>query len=239
MWKRISVFITPAGFAANDVQPELSKRVKAAPMPPSPSTLEIFTDCTCPWCYFMSGRIARLKKAYHIQVRRRMFPFHADTPAEGISLSACFTDDPLVVRERMQNLTEAAKGLGLPFNPPEMIYNSRFAQELGLWAESKGKGDAFLEALYVAYFVDSRNIAKISVLSELAASVGLPGDDVESVIKAGTFKHRVDRDWAMAEEMNIMVLPTFVVNQNRLVGAQPYHKLERLMEQNGVLKKKG
>ena len=207
-------------------------------MSSSLSTLEIFTDCTCPWCYFMSGRIARLKEAYHIQIRRRMFPFHADTPKEGVSLSAFFTDDPLVVRERMHNLTEAAKALGLPFNAPEMIYNSRSAQELGLWAESKGKGDAFLKALYAAYFVNSRNIAEISVLSELAASVGLPADDVEGVIRAGTFKKRVDRDWALAGEMNILVLPTFVVNQNRLVGAQPYHKLQRFMAQNGVLTKK-
>jgi predicted DsbA family dithiol-disulfide isomerase len=206
-------------------------------MPSSLSTLDIFTDCTCPWCYFMSGRIAQLKEEYLIQIRRRMFPFRADTPKEGISVSACFSDDPLVIEERMRNLTEAAQSLDLPFNAPGMIYNSRSAQELGLWAESKGRGDAFLKALYKAYFVDSKNIAEISVLSELAASVGLPSQDVEGILKAGTFKDRVDQDWATAEEMNILVLPTFVVNRNRLVGAQPYHKLQRLMEKSGVSKK--
>ncbi len=208
-------------------------------MPSPPPTLEIFTDCTCPWCYFMSGRIARLKKEYHIQVRRRMFPFRSDTPEDGLSLDACFSDDPLVVKERMRNLKETAETMGLPFGSPEMIYNSRSAQELGLWAESKGTGDAFLRALYVAYFVDARNIAKISVLSEIAASVGLPAENVDEVIKAGTFKERVDRDWAMAEELNILVLPTFVVNGDRLVGAQPYHKLQRLIEKNGVVTKRG
>ena len=208
-------------------------------MPSSPETLEIFTDCTCPWCYFMSGRIAQLKKEYNIQIRRRMFPFRSDTPKEGLSLGACFSDDPLVVSERMRNLKETAEALGLPFGSPEMIYNSRSAQELGLWAETKGKGDAFLQALYVAYFVNSKNIAKISVLFETAASVGLPAENVDKVIKAGTFKEQVDRDWAMAAEMNILVLPTFVLNGDRLVGAQPYHKLQRLMEKSGVVTKKG
>jgi predicted DsbA family dithiol-disulfide isomerase len=204
-------------------------------MPSSPATLEIFTDCTCPWCYFMSGRIVQLKKEYNIQIRRRMFPFRSDTPKDGLSLIASFSDDPLVVNERMRNLKETAEALGLPFGSPEMIYNSRSAQELGLWAETRGKGDAFLQALYVAYFVDSRNIAKISVLFETAASVGLPSENVDKVIKAGIFKERVDHDWAMAEEMNILVLPTFVINGDRLVGAQPYRKLQRLVEKNGVV----
>ena len=208
-------------------------------MPPSPAILEIFTDCTCPWCYFMSGRIARLTKEYDIEIRRRMFPFRADTPKEGLSLTACFSDDPLVVKERMRNLEEAAESLGLPFVPPEMIYNSRSAQELGVWAESKGKGDAFLKSLYIAYFVDSRNIAKISVLSELAASVGLPAEDVDRVFRAGTYKDPVDRDWALAEQLNILVLPTFLIKGERLVGAQPYHKLQRLLEKAGVEKRKG
>ena len=208
-------------------------------MPSSPPTLEIFTDCTCPWCYFMSGRIARLKKEYHIQIRRRMFPFRSDTPQDGLSLAACFSDDPLVVKERMRSLKETAEAMGLPFGSPEMIYNSRSAQELGLWAESKGRGDVFLQALYVAYFVDSRNIAKISVLSDVAVSVGLPAEEVAKVLKAGAFKEPVDQDWAMAKEMNILVLPTFMLNRDRLVGAQPYHKLQRLMEKSGAVTKRG
>ena len=168
-----------------------------------------------------------------------MFPFHSDTPEDGLSLDACFSDDPLVVKERMRNLKETAEAMGLPFGSPEMIYNSRSAQELGLWAESKGKGDAFFQALYVAYFVDSRNIAKISVLSDVAVSVGLPAEEVEKVLNAGAYREPVDQDWAMAKEMNILVLPTFVLNRDRLVGAQPYHKLQRLMENSGTVTKRG
>ncbi len=168
-----------------------------------------------------------------------MFPFRSDTPQDGLSLAACFSDDPLVVKERMRSLKETAEAMGLPFGSPEMIYNSRSAQELGLWAESKGKGDAFLQALYVAYFVDSRNIAKISVLSDVAVSVGLPAEEVEKILKAGAYREPVDRDWAMAEEMKILVLPTFMLNRDRLVGAQPYHKLQRLMEKSGAVTKIG
>lgn len=206
-------------------------------MPSVLPTLEIFTDCTCPWCYFMSERIARLKETYLINIHRRMFPFRADTPKEGLSVTAFFSDDPFNVEERLRNLQNAARALNVPFNPPEMIYNSRSAQEAGLWAESKGKGDVFLEALYTAYFVDSRNIAEPSVLADVAASVGLPGNEMEEVLRAATYRDRVARDWAMAETFNIMVLPTFIMNGNRLVGAQPFHKLQRLVENSGALKR--
>jgi len=229
----------PKGFAVNDFHPESVLRVKDNPVPSPSAILEIFTDCTCPWCYFMSGRIAQLKKEYSIQIRRRMFPFRADTPKEGLSLNACFSGDPLVVEERRRNLEETAKSLGLPFCLPETIYNSRSAQELGVWAESKGKGDAFLQGLYTAYFVDSKNIANISVLSEIAASVGLPIEDIEKVLKTESFKERVDGDWARAKKLNILVLPTFLLGGDRLVGAQPYRKLQQLMEKGGVVTRKG
>jgi len=44
----------------------------------------------------------------------------------------------------------------------------------------------------------------------------------------------VDADWSLSQEKGITAVPTFVMNQDKLVGAQPYEMLERLMEANGV-----
>jgi predicted DsbA family dithiol-disulfide isomerase len=73
----------------------------------------------------------------------------------------------------MRRLRKTAADLRLPFGQRERTYNSRLAQELGLWAESKSKGDVFHMAVFKAYFVDGKNIAKIPVLLDLAASVSL------------------------------------------------------------------
>jgi predicted DsbA family dithiol-disulfide isomerase len=56
-------------------------------------------------------------------------------------------------------------------------YNSRLAQELAKWAESKGKGDSFNEAIFRAYFVDGINIGKVDELVDLAKSIGLPEEE--------------------------------------------------------------
>ncbi len=108
---------------------------------------------------------------------------------------------------------------------------------MGLWAESKSKGDEFHTAVFKAYFADGKNISDVSVLVELASSVGLPADEANDVLKTRAFKAAVDADWALSREKSITAVPTSVLNQHRLVGAQPYEAFEELMEVNGVKKK--
>ena len=128
--------------------------------------------------------------------------------------------------------------MGLPFGKREKTYNSRLSQELGLWAESKNKEDVFHAAAFRAYFVDGKNIAKIPVLVDLAASVELPSEEAETVLKTRAFKAAVDSDWNLSREKAITAVPTFVMNQDKYVGAQPYEMLVKIMEANGVKKRK-
>ena len=136
----------------------------------------------------------------------------------------------------MRRLRDKAAELGLPLGERKKTYNSRLAQELGIWAESKNRGDAFHIAAFRAYFVDGKNIAKIPVLLALAASVGLPREEAETVLLTRAFKDPVDEDWAISKTRGITAVPTFVINQDKLVGAQPYEKLEKFMAANGVKK---
>jgi predicted DsbA family dithiol-disulfide isomerase len=133
-----------------------------------------------------------------------------------------------------RRLGKAAEDCGLPFRGSDRIYNSRLAQELGLWSESKNRGDEFHAAVFKTYFVDGKNIGEIPVLVELASSVGLPADEAAEVLATRAFKAAVDADWALSREKSITAVPTLVLNRDRVVGAQPYAALEELMEKNGV-----
>ena len=149
-------------------------------------------------------------------------------------LEQLFANYPVDVKEMMHNLRKTAADLGLPLGERKKTYNSRLAQELGLWAESKNKGDVFHTAAFKAYFVDGKNIGKIPVLVDLAASVELPREEAAAVLATRAFKAAVDADWSLSQEKGITAVPTFVMNHDKLVGAQPYEMLERLMEANGV-----
>ena len=106
-----------------------------------------------------------------------------------------------------------------------------------MWAASKGRGEAFHMAAFKAYFVDGRNLAQTNVLLELASGAGLSGEEAKSVLSERKFKAAVDADWALSRKMGVTAVPTFIVNQDRLVGAQPYEVIEKLMLANGVEKR--
>ncbi|MBU1182714.1 MAG: DsbA family oxidoreductase [Proteobacteria bacterium] len=203
----------------------------------SNSTLEIFSDYIWPWCYFITVRIEQLKREYDIAIRWRAFSLHPDTPEEGLLLEQLFANYPVDVKKMMRKLHKTADDLGLPLGERERTYNSRMAQELGLWAESKNKGDVFHNAVFRAYFADGKNIAKTPVLLDLTESAGLPREEAAAVLATRAFKEAVDEDWDLSRKMGITAVPTFVMKQDKLVGAQPYDMLERLMAANGIKKR--
>jgi len=129
----------------------------------------------------------------------------------------------------MDRLNRVAAELGLPWGTRTRTFNSRRAQELGKWAESLNRGDAFHLTVFQAYFVHGLNIGKISVLAELAASVGLDGRRAEEVLTKGSFREAVDRDWEYSRACRITAVPTFVADRRMVIGAQPYEALEELV----------
>lgn len=138
------------------------------------------------------------------------------------------------IQGTMQRMRRTAQGLGLPFEEHDRLYNTRLAQELGLWAESRGLGEPFHNAVFRAYFANGKNIGEIPVLAELATSVGLPADEAEQILIRRLFKAAVDEDWAVSRALRVTAVPTFIINQSRLVGAQSYETLQGLMEENNI-----
>ena len=118
-----------------------------------------------------------------------------------------------------------------------MTYNSRLAQELGKWAESKGEGEEFHNAVFRAYFVDCKNIRQVPVLVELSKSLNLSGEDAQRVIEKREFKEAVDLDWARARDIGITAVPTFVMDGKMVVGAQSYEVMEKFLTVNDVKKR--
>lgn len=130
------------------------------------------------------------------------------------------------IPEMLAHLKRTAEGLGLPFGPRTMTYNSRRAQELGKWAEEQGCGEAFHEAAFRAYFADGYNIARTEVLQEITKIAGLDSKRAIEALNLQEYKDAVDRDWKRASELGIHAVPTFQMDGRILVGAQTYEALE-------------
>lgn len=167
-------------------------------------------------------------------MRWRAFPLHPDTPLEGLTLEELFRKKGMQadVVQVVDQLRTTAAGLGLPFGDRKMTYNTRLAQEVGLWAETRGKGHEFHNAAFRAYFVHGRNLAQKEVALDLINSVGLDREEGIQVIDQRSFGPAVDRDWSLSREKGITAVPSFIMGKDRLVGAHSYQVLENLVDRN-------
>ena len=197
--------------------------------------LEIFSDYTWPWCYFITGCIERLKKEYEITTRWTAYPLHPHTPHEGITLEQHFSDSSKEdINDKKAKWKQAAKKAGLPFGDRNYTYNSRLAHELGKFAESQGKGDELHNAVFGAYFVDGKNIGKIPILVELAGFVGLSEEKAQDVLEKRSFTKDVDADWSRSLKVDPEYIPSLLFNGKLLENPQGYELFERFMHENRV-----
>jgi len=181
-------------------------------------------------------RIDRLKKEYEVEVKWIAFPLHPETPEAGLTLAELFAGRALDIPGILQRLKQVAGELGLPLADRTYTYNSRLAQELSKWAEAGGKGDEFHNALFRAYFVEGKNIAKVDTLVGLSESIGLSGDEARRVVQERTFREEVDADWTRSRVLGITAVPTVIMGARGIAGFQPYEVLEQFLKSCGVEK---
>ena len=158
------------------------------------------------------------------------FPLHPDTPQEGKSLAELFAGRGYDMNKMQAQMRARMEAEGLPYGQRSMTYNSRLSQELGKWAESQPGGEAIHDALFRAYFVEARNIGDVEELIKIAQSVGLPAETARDVLEKRTHKAAVDADWEKSRHYGVTGVPTFVVGERGVVGAQPYEALEELVK---------
>lgn len=179
-------------------------------------------------------RIEKLRQTFEIDIRYVHFPLHPDTPAEGREMAGFYAERGLDPEKMYLDMKARMDAEGLPYGRRTHTYNSRLAQELGKWAETVEGGDALHDALFRAYFVDSRNIGDVDVLLDIVRAAGLPIEDARQVIAEGLFSDSVDADWEKSRQYGVTGVPTYVAGGYGVVGAQPYEVLEQLMSEVGA-----
>jgi predicted DsbA family dithiol-disulfide isomerase len=91
--------------------------------------------------------------------------------------------------------------------------------------------------MYRAYFVDGLNVALIDNLMTIVRQLCLTEDEALDVLKARRFREAVDADWGRCRSLGVTAVPTFVVGNKGIVGAQPYEALEKLAVEGGAVKR--
>ncbi len=158
------------------------------------------------------------------------FPLHPETPEQGQTLEELFGGQPVNLPAMLGRLKQAADDIGLPITERTRVFNSRRATELGKWAEAQGRGHAFHDAIFRAYFAEGRNISDLAVLRDVCSGLDLDPDEAERALRDGAYRRPVDQDWDYSRRLGVTAVPTFRAAGRAVVGAQPYEVLERLVQ---------
>ena len=179
-------------------------------------------------------RIEHLWREWDVEVRFVHFPLHPETPPEGLTLEQLFAGRNIGITAAQARMKQLMDDEGLPYGERTMTYNSRLAQELACYAQTQPGGERIHEQLFQAYFVNRVNIAAVAALVEIGTRVGLEAEACRDVLASRRFRDDVDGDWNRSRALGIRGVPTFVVGQNMVVGAQPREVLDELLEHAGA-----
>ncbi len=137
--------------------------------------------------------------------------------------------DRMDIPAALARLSQVAASLDLPFGARSHTYNSRNAQELGLWVAEQGKFEAYLKAIYHAYFVDGVNIARPEELIKIVRTLGLDGTRAQQALEEHSFAASLDKELDAALSSGIRAVPTLRCEGRELVGFQTLEACRQLI----------
>lgn len=191
--------------------------------------LHVFADFVCPWCYIATERLDRLAQAYDMKISWHPFLLRAETPPEGLPLSAIFP--PGELEDKVAYVAQAVERTGLPFQQPQHMPNTLLAHEAAYAAQVAGVGEAFHRAVLTGYFAEGYDIGDPETLAAIGESVGLDGGLILRALEAGTYREAVLQAIRGAHELGVNSVPTFIFGTGAaFAGAQPYEVFQQVIE---------
>lgn len=123
---------------------------------------------------------------------------------------------------------------GMEMHFPEMKCRTRRAHGALLHARThhdESTAEALRVALFRAYFVDNRDLDDLAVLAEIGASVGMDGEALRAALERGEYTEGVIAQERFAAELGITAVPTIIIGEVGVQGAQPYDVLRQVYEE--------
>ena len=125
-----------------------------------------------------------------------------------------------------------AERMGVPIVLPRVSPQpySRLAFEGFAYAAERGLGQRYTEQIFRAFFVRQRDIGRPEVLRDVAADLGLDTDDFRAALGSGRYGEAHQQALRRARELEITVVPTFIIEGRRLEGMPSAEALHRLLD---------
>lgn len=191
-------------------------------------SVDVVADVICPWCFLGKRRLDKalaLLPDIQVQVVNRPFFLDPSIPPEGLDrhkyMAAKFGEARLATIHKPLEEMGTKDGVPYHFDKIKRTPNSLDAHRLIRWAQQAGKQPAVVEALFMAYWSEGRDVGDHDTLVAIAAACGLDGREIGQLLKQDTDKQAVLKEAQQAVDMGVTGVPTFIMAQRYgISGAQ-------------------
>lgn len=191
--------------------------------------IDIISDTICPWCFIGKRRLARtlaLRPQPSVTVRWRPYQLNPDMPTEGMDrtryLAAKFGGPNRA--DRTYDRIRAAgreEGIDFQFERIRRTPNTVNSHRLVSFADRHGVQDAVVEALFLAYFSEGRDVGDAAELADIAAACGIDRGEAAAYLASDEDRERIVAEDEHVRLMGVNGVPCFVVDERYAVsGAQ-------------------
>lgn len=205
--------------------------------------IEIWSDIMCPFCYIGKRHfeIAKAQMTFtnEIEVVWKSFQLDPSLPneASGESVMDYLSKRKGMSKEQIHSMldqiTQRGKAVGITFNQEKSLpVNTLQAHRMIHFAQERNLGSQMEEALFKAYFTESKDIGNHIVLADLAVALGLDRNEVQEYLSSDAGIEAVRADIAEAQRMRVAGVPFFFVDKTYAIsGAQPVSTIAQILRQ--------
>ncbi|WP_298807475.1 DsbA family oxidoreductase [uncultured Psychrobacter sp.] len=206
----------------------------------NPLRIDIVSDVVCPWCAIGYSQLAKALKQTNTphEIHWHPFELNPNTPHGGRNyrehIMEKYGTTAEDVKENRARMTAAGAeaGFNFQFTDEFRTYNTFNAHQLLHWADQQGRMHDLKQALFVAHFVDNKNVADSTVLADVAADIGLDRNEALAVITDQRFANVIREAVQHSKQQGVQSVPSVIFNGRHLVsGAQGIENYKNILKQ--------
>lgn len=194
-------------------------------------TVEVWSDIFCPFCYIGKSKfesaLEKFSRKEEVEVIYKSFELNPNSQkSQDGDIHSIIASKYGVSYEQAKmnndNIVEQAALAGLTFNFDTLVPTNSFdAHRMIHFAAKYGKMKEMTEALFAAYFTDSKNVSDKETLANIAVVIGLDKEEALKALNSDAYGKEVRADEEEGSKLGVNSVPFFVFNRKFAVsGAQ-------------------
>jgi 2-hydroxychromene-2-carboxylate isomerase len=190
--------------------------------------LKVFFNFRSPYCYLVARSLFERLRVYDVDVQwRSLGGWDGRSAPDRAKVKVPLT---------RQDVARWCKRLDIPFTPPPVTTDPTPAALVAFAAEDAGKLEDYVVKVTWAEWAEGQDIGQVEVLEHVAADIGLDKDRVKSALASTANQKKLEANWAEAQSLGVIGVPSFVVGDQVFWGNDRVDFLEEHLEELGLKK---